>query len=143
MNREQKQLYRLIGLTVSVLITIHLINYQASNQLLLTNTHPAARLAARSTAASSETQHEPSSLIDYSRIYYSQPTRNRKALVILFLVLWLSFLFSFVGIVASDFFCPNLSTISFRLGLSENLAGVSKFNSIHKIHQKKKKKRRL
>ncbi|PLW31121.1 hypothetical protein PCANC_21480 [Puccinia coronata f. sp. avenae] len=125
MNREQKQLYRLIGLTVSVLITIHLINYQASNQLLLTNTHPAARLAARSTPASSETQHEPSSLIDYSRIYYSQPTRNRKALVILFLVLWLSFLFSFVGIVASDFFCPNLSTISFRLGLSENLAGVT------------------
>ncbi|CAH7666733.1 Sodium/calcium exchanger protein-domain-containing protein, partial [Phakopsora pachyrhizi] len=34
-------------------------------------------------------------------------------------------LFSFKGIVVSDFFCPNLSTLSNRLGLKENLAGVT------------------
>ncbi|CAH7681890.1 hypothetical protein PPACK8108_LOCUS14559 [Phakopsora pachyrhizi] len=41
------------------------------------------------------------------------------------MVVWLMFLFSFVGIVASDFFCPNLSTLSNRLGLNKNLGGVS------------------
>ncbi|KAI8452059.1 hypothetical protein BY996DRAFT_4585058, partial [Phakopsora pachyrhizi] len=41
------------------------------------------------------------------------------------MVVWLMFLFSFIGIVASDFFCPNLSTLSNRLGLNKNLAGVS------------------
>ncbi|CAH7682491.1 Sodium/calcium exchanger protein-domain-containing protein, partial [Phakopsora pachyrhizi] len=34
-------------------------------------------------------------------------------------------LFSFEGIVASDFFCPNLSTLLNRLGLNKNLAGVT------------------
>ncbi|KAI8449896.1 Sodium/calcium exchanger protein-domain-containing protein, partial [Phakopsora pachyrhizi] len=34
-------------------------------------------------------------------------------------------LFSFKGIVSSDFFCPNLSTLSNRLGLNKNLAGVT------------------
>ncbi|KAG8748276.1 hypothetical protein FRC10_007666 [Ceratobasidium sp. 414] len=41
------------------------------------------------------------------------------------LVLWLFFLFSFIGICASDFFCPNLATIADTLGLSENVAGVT------------------
>ncbi|KAJ1025934.1 hypothetical protein NDA16_002560 [Ustilago loliicola] len=35
------------------------------------------------------------------------------------------FLFSWVGVVASDFFCPNLSTIASRLGLNESTAGVT------------------
>ncbi|CAE6516023.1 unnamed protein product [Rhizoctonia solani] len=41
------------------------------------------------------------------------------------LVLWLFFLFSFIGICASDFFCPNLATIASTLGLNENVAGVT------------------
>ncbi|CAH7681344.1 hypothetical protein PPACK8108_LOCUS13926 [Phakopsora pachyrhizi] len=41
------------------------------------------------------------------------------------MVVWLMFLFSFVGIVASDFFCTNLLTLSNRLGLNKNLGGVS------------------
>jgi solute carrier family 24 (sodium/potassium/calcium exchanger), member 6 len=41
------------------------------------------------------------------------------------LVLWLIFLFSTIGISASDFFCPNLATISAILGLDENVAGVT------------------
>ncbi|KAJ9474318.1 putative cation exchanger [Pseudozyma hubeiensis] len=44
-------------------------------------------------------------------------------LVIIFV--WMLFLFSWVGVVASDFFCPNLSTIASRLGLNESTAGVT------------------
>ncbi len=39
--------------------------------------------------------------------------------------MWLLFLFSAIGIGASDFFCPNLATISTILGLDENVAGVT------------------
>ncbi|KAK0540372.1 hypothetical protein OC835_000698 [Tilletia horrida] len=38
---------------------------------------------------------------------------------------WLLFLFSSVGLTASDFFSPNLSTLASRLHLSESTAGVS------------------
>ncbi|TCD61599.1 hypothetical protein EIP91_008185 [Steccherinum ochraceum] len=41
------------------------------------------------------------------------------------LVFWLIFLFSTLGISASDFFCPNLGTLSQLLGLDENVAGVT------------------
>ncbi|WAQ91689.1 hypothetical protein PtA15_15A80 [Puccinia triticina] len=69
-----------------------------------------------------EHEHEQLSWIDYQVFYHNA---HSKPLAILTITLWLAFLFSFVGIVASDFFCPNLSTISQRLGLSENLAGVT------------------
>lgn len=41
------------------------------------------------------------------------------------LVVWLIFLFSTLGISASDFFTPNLATIAQILGLDENVAGVT------------------
>jgi len=41
------------------------------------------------------------------------------------LVVWLIFLFSTIGISASDFFCPNLATVAQTLGLDENVAGVT------------------
>ncbi|OZJ04702.1 hypothetical protein BZG36_02530 [Bifiguratus adelaidae] len=41
------------------------------------------------------------------------------------LLLWLLFLFAYISVVASDFFCPNLQTISELLNLSENVAGVT------------------
>jgi sodium/potassium/calcium exchanger 6 len=40
-------------------------------------------------------------------------------------VIWIFFLFSTLGISASDFFCPNLASISVILGLDENVAGVT------------------
>lgn len=40
-------------------------------------------------------------------------------------VVWLLFIFSTLGISASDFFCPNLATLSQILGLDENVAGVT------------------
>lgn len=41
------------------------------------------------------------------------------------LTVWLIFLFSTIGISASDFFCPNLATVAHTLGLDENVAGVT------------------
>lgn len=41
------------------------------------------------------------------------------------LVAWLIFLFSTIGISASDFFCPNLATVAQTLGLDESVAGVT------------------
>ncbi|KAG0237495.1 hypothetical protein BGW42_000705 [Actinomortierella wolfii] len=41
------------------------------------------------------------------------------------LTLWLMSLFGFVGIAASDFFCPNLSTIAKKLHMSESMTGVT------------------
>ncbi|KAI0033562.1 Sodium/calcium exchanger protein-domain-containing protein [Vararia minispora EC-137] len=41
------------------------------------------------------------------------------------LLVWLIFLFSTLGISASDFFCPNLATLAHLLGLDENVAGVT------------------
>jgi sodium/potassium/calcium exchanger 6 len=41
------------------------------------------------------------------------------------LVSWLIFLFSTLGISASDFFTPNLASIAQLLGLDENVAGVT------------------
>ncbi|KAH7341769.1 Sodium/calcium exchanger protein-domain-containing protein [Rhizoctonia solani] len=62
--------------------------------------------------------------ISYLETYFCSPPGIRP---IAFggLVLWLFFLFSFIGICASDFFCPNLATIASTLGLSENVAGVT------------------
>ncbi|WFD28172.1 hypothetical protein MNAN1_003178 [Malassezia nana] len=41
------------------------------------------------------------------------------------LFVWLLLLFSALGLVASDFFCPNLTTIAKRLGLSDSIVGVT------------------
>ncbi|RDB25972.1 putative cation exchanger C3A12.06c [Hypsizygus marmoreus] len=41
------------------------------------------------------------------------------------LLVWLVFLFSTLGISASDFFTPNLATIAQLLGLGENVTGVT------------------
>ena len=64
---------------------------------------------------------DPPSYIPYHTLYARLPP----ALGIALLVLWLVFLFSFLGIVASDFFCPNLSTLASRLGLPEDVAGAT------------------
>lgn len=40
-------------------------------------------------------------------------------------VVWLAFVFSTLGISASDFFCPNLETLAHLLGLDENVTGVT------------------
>lgn len=63
-------------------------------------------------------------LVDYKHIYETSSPRTQP-FVLFVMMIWLSFLFAFVGITASDFFCPNLSTIASRLGMSESV--VSEF----------------
>lgn len=67
-------------------------------------------------------QHEPQTeaLIDWLELYKHTSNSNKPFLFTL-MALWLVFLFAFVGICASEFFCPNLSHIASRLGLSESV----------------------
>ena len=62
--------------------------------------------------------------IPYLQIYFCASLTARP-FVVAGLLLWLGFLFSTLGISASDFFCPNLATISQLLNLDENVAGVT------------------
>jgi Ca2+/Na+ antiporter len=57
-------------------------------------------------------------------LYFCSSSTGRP-FVFIGLLLWLAFLFSTLGISASDFFCPNLATISALFGLDENVAGVT------------------
>ncbi|KAK9897817.1 hypothetical protein P389DRAFT_169829 [Cystobasidium minutum MCA 4210] len=65
--------------------------------------------------------HDVPCYIPYHQIYARLPAAVGLAL----LLSWLLFLFSFLGIVASDFFCPNLSTLAARLGLPDDVAGAT------------------
>ncbi|GJJ08558.1 hypothetical protein Clacol_002776 [Clathrus columnatus] len=56
---------------------------------------------------------------------YFCATNRLRPFVFLGLLTWLLLLFSTLGICASDFLCPNLSTIAHLLGLDDNLAGVT------------------
>ncbi|KAL1746912.1 Sodium/calcium exchanger protein-domain-containing protein [Schizophyllum fasciatum] len=62
--------------------------------------------------------------INYLKHYFCTAEPLRPA-AFAALVLWLVFLFSTLGISASDFFTPNLATIAQILGLDENVAGVT------------------
>ncbi|EED84290.1 predicted protein [Postia placenta Mad-698-R] len=62
--------------------------------------------------------------IPYLRTYFCTETSLRP-LIFGAYFMWLIFLFSTLGISASDFFCPNLATLAQSLGLDENMAGVT------------------
>ncbi|KAK0500466.1 Sodium/calcium exchanger protein-domain-containing protein [Armillaria luteobubalina] len=62
--------------------------------------------------------------INYLRDYFCTKPQLR-SFAFVGLIIWLIFLFSTLGISASDFFTPNLATIAQLLGLDENVAGVT------------------
>lgn len=62
--------------------------------------------------------------IPYVQQYFCAKPAVRPTLFV-GLLLWLLFLFSTLGISASDFFCPNLATLAHLLRLDENVAGVT------------------
>lgn len=62
--------------------------------------------------------------IPYLSGYFCTETTFRPAAFV-GLLIWLIFLFSTLGISASDFFTPNLATLAQLLGLDENVAGVT------------------
>ncbi|KAI9306990.1 hypothetical protein BJ944DRAFT_238252 [Cunninghamella echinulata] len=59
----------------------------------------------------------------YLEFYYC--SQLWKPLSVTIMISGLLFLFGAVSVVASDFFCPNLQTISTKLQLSESMAGVT------------------
>ncbi|KAL1847082.1 hypothetical protein Plec18170_008858 [Paecilomyces lecythidis] len=63
-------------------------------------------------------------LFSYLQLYYCN-LADAKPVAFIILVLWLSLLFSTIGIAASDFLCINLSTLASILGMSESLTGVT------------------
>ncbi|KAI9924145.1 hypothetical protein ASPWEDRAFT_67161 [Aspergillus wentii DTO 134E9] len=63
-------------------------------------------------------------LLSYLQLYYCT-LADAKPLAFIIIILWLSLLFSTIGIAASDFLCINLSTLASVLGLSESLTGVT------------------
>ncbi|KAJ5577856.1 Sodium/calcium exchanger membrane region [Penicillium hispanicum] len=63
-------------------------------------------------------------LFSYLQLYYCD-LADAKPLAFTILILWLSLLFSTIGIAASDFLCIDLSTLASILGLSESLTGVT------------------
>ncbi|KAF9433651.1 hypothetical protein BGZ76_009171 [Entomortierella beljakovae] len=65
----------------------------------------------------------PAGLINYLHFYFCGLSMPSISIVIL--TIWLMFLFGFVGVAASDFFCPNLNTIAKQLHLSESMTGVT------------------
>ncbi|KAH9945222.1 Sodium/calcium exchanger protein-domain-containing protein [Epithele typhae] len=62
--------------------------------------------------------------IGYLEDYFCAESATRPFIFVGY-AFWLVFLFSTLGISASDFFCPNLATIAQLLGLDENVAGVT------------------
>lgn len=63
-------------------------------------------------------------IFSYLQLYYCALS-DAKPVAFIILVLWLSLLFSTIGIAASDFLCIDLSTLANILGLSESLTGVT------------------
>ncbi|KAG2412621.1 hypothetical protein HFD88_010178 [Aspergillus terreus] len=63
-------------------------------------------------------------LFSYLQFYYCS-LADAKPVAFVILILWLSLLFSTIGIAASDFLCIDLSTLASILGLSESLTGVT------------------
>ncbi|KAL3463780.1 Sodium/calcium exchanger protein-domain-containing protein [Aspergillus heterothallicus] len=60
----------------------------------------------------------------YLQFYYCS-LADAKPLAFTVIVIWLSLLFSTIGIAASDFLCIDLSMLASFLGLSESLTGVT------------------
>ena len=68
--------------------------------------------------------NDEAGMVSYLQLYYCSTSTARPFLAFLML-LWLTLLFTTVGIAASDYFTPNLRFIAVALGLSESLAGVT------------------
>ncbi|XP_029917033.1 mitochondrial sodium/calcium exchanger protein [Myripristis murdjan] len=63
--------------------------------------------------------------INYLQLAFCLLPPNLTPLTITLCIIWLFFLFIFLGLTASKFFCPNLAAISTSLRLTHNVAGVT------------------
>ncbi|GAA5946506.1 hypothetical protein JCM3765_000271 [Sporobolomyces pararoseus] len=107
-------------LAIATVTILHLIVWQSTSNLRTLQSQSQSHLHKRS----QEEEPTTDALINWLKIYNGASNRD-KPLVFVSMTIWLIFLFAFVGICASEFFCPNLSHIASRLGLSESVAGVT------------------
>ncbi|XP_034397277.1 mitochondrial sodium/calcium exchanger protein isoform X2 [Cyclopterus lumpus] len=63
--------------------------------------------------------------INYLHVTFCLLPPNLTPLTIILCIIWLLCLFLILGLIASKFFCPNLSAISTSLHLTHNVAGVT------------------
>ncbi|OCF45712.1 hypothetical protein I317_00615 [Kwoniella heveanensis CBS 569] len=113
-------------LLLAASVTLHLI-ILSSTKIIgdRTATTPGRRLIRRyMTGDPSYSASDVLLDLPYSEWYDNMPPAMKPFYILVLLVI-LAFLFSFIGISASDFFCPNLSTIASYLGLNESTAGVT------------------
>lgn len=125
-KRGQRELY----IALAAVLVLNLVCYRALNPLRtsFTSNHDAAtrsHLARRSHGgdhgAGEYGSEDSEALIDWLQLYLHAAAGPHRIAIFSLMLLWLVFLFAFVGICASEFFCPNLSHISSRLGLSESV----------------------
>ncbi|BGP38365.1 hypothetical protein JCM10449v2_002297 [Rhodotorula kratochvilovae] len=127
----QKPLRRQLYLTIAAVCVLHLVCWRAATPLrslaASRRSAPPAPHLARRTLGHTEppVDDDGGALIDWLALWDQTAPGGPRAALLAVMVLWLTFLFAFVGICASEFFCPNLSHIASRLGLSESVAGVT------------------
>ncbi|XP_077600521.1 mitochondrial sodium/calcium exchanger protein-like [Stigmatopora nigra] len=63
--------------------------------------------------------------INYLQLVFCLLPPKLTPLTVILCIVWLLFLFVILGLIASKFFCPNLSAISTSLRLTHNVAGVT------------------
>ncbi|XP_077456347.1 mitochondrial sodium/calcium exchanger protein [Stigmatopora argus] len=63
--------------------------------------------------------------INYLQVVFCLLPPKLTPLTVILCIVWLLFLFVILGLIASKFFCPNLSAISTSLRLTHNVAGVT------------------
>ena len=125
-------------LLAAVLLIIHLICHKAATRLLHTTPqHASATLLNKRglpelLSRHKDVQFDSPSYLPYLSWYMNLHTTPARIFACVGLITWLGFLFAFVGIVASDFFCPNLSTLSAKLGLSESVVRSPNFSEAAK-----------
>jgi hypothetical protein len=115
-------IWRLLSL-FSFCVFIYLVNYCLARRNHRPYVPRSVALFKRSVSVldSPAEPNETPSYVPYLDLYSSIQGAHGRVLAFVALVLWLFFLFASVGIVASDFFCPNLGTLSGRMGMSEGV----------------------
>ncbi|XP_061674433.1 mitochondrial sodium/calcium exchanger protein isoform X2 [Syngnathoides biaculeatus] len=63
--------------------------------------------------------------VNYLQVAFCLLPPDLTPLTVALCIIWLLFLFVILGLIASKFFCPNLSAISTSLHLTHNVAGVT------------------
>ncbi|XP_056273881.1 mitochondrial sodium/calcium exchanger protein isoform X2 [Pseudoliparis swirei] len=89
---------------------------------LVMNLSAAARCAFVKNTPDCNMEH---GFINYLHVAFCLLPPSLTPLTITLCIVWLLFLFLILGLIASKFFCPNLSAISTSLHLTHNVAGVT------------------